>query len=187
MNIAMNNRIYSAFAAVILWFPGASVALDYAEFIFNVNVPKNTCNISVNGDGPNSIDFGTLPLNKLKNEAGQGKIKKSFTVTLSNCKNNFFSGNVVKISGNYVNDGYLDIPENREFAVRISDKNNAVQSDNVFYSPMNDVIWSGIDGSVMSKDFTAYIMCKNGIADCSASDGNLGEFKSSITLMYLAD
>lgn len=187
MNIAMNNRIYSAFAAAMLLFPGASGALDYAEFTFNVKVPKNTCNLSVNGDGPNSIDFGTLPLSKLQNDAGQGKVKKNFTVTLSNCKNNLFSGNVVKISGNYVNDGYLDIPENREFAVRISDKSNAVQADKVFYSPTNNVIWSGINGSALSKDFTAYIMCKNGIADCSKSDGNLGEFKASVTLTYLAD
>lgn len=183
----MNSRIYSVFSAAILLFPCASGALDYAEFTFNVNVPKNTCNISVNGDGPNSIDFGTLQLNKLKNEARQGKLKKNFTVTLSNCKNALFSGNVVKISGNYVNDGYLDIPGKREFAVRISDKTSAVQTDNVFYSPTNNVIWSGINGSVMSKDFTAYIMCKNGIADCSASDGNLGEFKATVTLMYMAD
>lgn len=183
----MNNRIYSTLAPAILLFSCASGALDYAEFTFNVKVPKNTCNISVNGDSPNSIDFGTLPLNKLKNEAGQGKVKKNFTVTLSNCKNNSFSGSVVKISGNYVNDGYLDIPGKREFAVRISDKSDAVQADNVFYSPTNNVIWSNINGTALNKDFTAYIMCKNGIADCSVSDGNLGEFKASVTLMYLAD
>ncbi len=187
MNITIKNKIYSALTAVILLFPQFSSAQDYAEFTFNVNVPKNTCSISISGDGPNSIDFGTLSTGKLKSEAGLGNIKKNFTVALSNCKNNLFSGNVVKISGNYVNDGYLDIPGNREFSVRISDKSSAVQADNVFYSPTNNVIWSDINGSVMSKNFTAYIMCKNGIADCSVSDGNLGEFKASITLMYLAD
>lgn len=162
---------------------------DSAEFSFDVRVLKNTCHILIEGDAPNLVDFGILHTSKLKDDAKNGLVKKPFTVKLERCKNNDFTGSYIEISGNFVNDGFLDDPGNKDFAVRISDKNNAKQSDKVFFSNEvpNNKMWSDFTGNSLSKTFYTYIMCKNGISDCSATVDNIGDFKATITLTYMAD
>lgn len=176
------------FTIAILFLSGISpiFAADDAEFIFNVTVPKNTCNIIIEGTSINKVDFGSVPLKRLASDANNGNIKKPFQVKLSNCQNTSFSGNYLKISGNYVNDGFLDSPEGKDFAIRISDKDGAKASDNVFFA--NDSkIWTNIAANNMNKTFYTYVMCKKGVADCSTKTENLGQFKSTITITYFAD
>ncbi|HCM62826.1 MAG TPA: type 1 fimbrial protein [Morganella sp. (in: Bacteria)] len=155
--------------------------------IFTVKVLANTCEITVEGTAVNMVDFGSIPLEKFKTDAAAGNIKKDFIVKLVRCKNNNFTNNKILISGNYINDGYLDSPENKNFAVRISDKNNAKQSDDVFFTKVKNTMWSGFTSSSDTKTFTAYLMCRNGIADCSASAENVGNFKATVTLTYMVD
>lgn len=162
-------------------------AADTAEFTFNVKILANTCEIAVDGTAANIVDFGSIPLEKFKSDAAAGKIKKEFNVRLVNCKNNNFTKNKILISGNYSNNGYLDSPGSKNFAVRISDKNNATQSEDVFFTEQKNTMWTGFTSSSDQKTFTAYLMCRNGVADCSASADNVGAFKATLTLTYMVD
>lgn len=162
-------------------------AADNAEFTFNVRIMANTCEIAVEGTSVNMVDFGSVPLEKFKTDAAAGNLKKDFVVKLVRCKNENFTNNKILISGNYSNDGFLDSPGNKSFAVRISDKNNAKQSDDVFFNQQKNTLWSGFTSATDAKTFTAYLMCKNGVSDCSGTPENVGDFKATVTLNYVVD
>ncbi|MFW0929252.1 MULTISPECIES: fimbrial protein [unclassified Providencia] len=156
------------------------------EFTFNVTVPKNTCEIAIKGTSNNVVDFGNIPLHKFKKDASDGKLKLPFTVTLSKCKTKNFENNYLTLEGNYTqNDGFLDDP-GKTFAVRISKKDNANPADQDFITNTNKVIWNNIVEDQLSKDFYAYVMCKNNTINCAVDD-NIGKFKATLTLTYIAD
>lgn len=157
------------------------------EFKFEVTVPKNTCDITVDGTSLNKVDFGNIPMSKFKNEVPQGNVKLAFDVKLSNCKNNTFSGSYISLTGNYIEEfnGFLD-DAGKEFAIRISPKSNATQGDTDFYTNVNNKIWTNIDKSNMSKTYYAYVMCKTGETSC-ASNANTGDFKATLTLTFVSD
>lgn len=180
---------YLLMATVPLLFFRSEIlpAADNAEFTFNVKILANTCEIAVDGTSANIVDFGSIPLEKFKSDAAAGNIKREFTVKLVRCKSNNFTNNKVLISGNYVNNGYLDSPGSKNFAVRISDKSNATQSEDVFFTTAKNTMWTGFTSATATKTFTAYLMCRNGITDCSASAENLGDFKATVTLTYMVD
>lgn len=164
-----------------------SMAAGTHDFIFNLHIPKNTCEITVEGNGQkNIVDFGSVPLNKFKGDAAQGKIKLPFNVVLTNCKTKNYEGNYIKLTGNYTdNDGFLDDAD-KSFAVRISEKESAVSGDNVFFTQINNKMWKDIVEGNNTKTFYAYVMCKNSIQNC-ADDKNVGKFKVTLTLTYVAD
>lgn len=156
------------------------------DFTFYLTIPKNSCEINISGTSKNIVDFGNLPLDKFKSQASEGKIVLPFDVKLTDCKTTPFSTDYISISGNYtVNDGFLD-DSNKTFAVRISEQDNAIQSDNVFYTNTNNRIWKNINENDMTKRFYAYVMCKNGVTNC-AIDSNVGKFKATLTLTYVSD
>lgn len=183
----MKTTIKSIIAISCLSFSSVIFSADHAEFVFNVRVLQNTCNIAIEGTSKNKVDFGSIPIKKLASDANNGAIKLPFIVTLSDCKNSNFSGNYIQISGNYVNNGYLDSPAGKDFAIRISDKDGAKSSDNSFFSDTKNKIWTNISGNNLNKTFYAYVMCKNGVTNCSNTAGNVGKFKATVTLTYLAD
>ncbi|WP_413492629.1 fimbrial protein [Morganella psychrotolerans] len=183
----MKKYLFMATISLLFLWSRILTAADNAEFTFNVKVLANTCEIAVEGTAANIVDFGSVPLEKFKSDAAAGNIKKEFIVKLVRCRNNNFTKNKILISGNYINDGYLDSPGSKNFAVRISDKNNATQSQNVFFTNVNNTMWTGFTSATATKTFTAYLMCRNGIADCSASAENVGNFKATVTLTYMVD
>jgi len=166
-------------------FVGSSYSSQ--EFTFDVTIPKNTCDVSVVGTSANKIDFGSIPLEKFKDDVPQGKYKSEFKVNLSNCKNTSFSGAYVSLSGIYndQNNGFLD-DVGKTFAIRISKKANATQSDTDFFTNTNNKIWTNITATNMSNTYYAYVMCKTGVNNCS-DDQNVGKFKSTLTLTFVAD
>lgn len=157
------------------------------EFTFNLTVPKNTCDVKVVGTSNNVVDFGNIPISKFKSDVPEGKLKLPFSVTLSNCKTNNYDGVYLTLSGNYIadNNGYLD-ESNKTFAVRISNKDNAKQSDTDFITETNNKLIPKITGTPVTETFYAYIMCKTGESQC-ADDVNVGGFKSTLTLTLIAD
>lgn len=186
MNALLKNNY--GFMFILFGYMGGAIALTPGthEFTFNVTVPKNTCEIAIQGTSNNIVDFGNIPLHKFKADASDGKIKLPFTVILSNCKTKNFENNYITLEGNYTqNDGFLDEP-GKTFGVRISKKDNAKPADQDFITNSNKVLWSNIVEGQLSKDFYAYVMCKNNITNC-AIDQNIGKFKATLTLTYVAD
>ncbi|WP_272690399.1 fimbrial protein [Providencia sp. PROV152] len=189
----MNLFKYSGFLTLIAstLFINYSVAAPTKgsqTFEFNLTVPKNTCNIQVVGTSNNIVDFGNVALAKLKSDSASGKLKLPFSINLSDCRSTHFDKNYITIDGNFVaeNNGYLDDAGSKTFAIRISDKENAVQSDDVFFNTTKKTVWDNISENEMSKQYYAYLMCKDGMSDC-ASDANIGAFKATFTLTYVSD
>lgn len=162
------------------------------EFVFNLSVPKNTCDILITGTSQNVVDFKNITLSKFKSDSDvpQGKVKLPFEVVLNNCKTKNFENSYITLSGNEANDGYLDSPLNKTFAVRISEKDNAQQSDTDFFDSNNNKIWVNSVSTPMSesgkKTYYAYIMCKGNANGC-ADDSNVGKFQSTLTLTFISD
>ncbi|HGN3507067.1 TPA: fimbrial protein [Providencia stuartii] len=191
MNFKRNNLIFAVTLGVCMLFGNANANAKDKEGVdieFNVTVPKNTCDILIEGTSQNVIDFGSIALARLKSDSAEGKVKLPFSIKLAECKNNDFANNYITLDGNYVveNNGFLDDPGERTFAIRISDKETATQADDVFFDKNKNKIWTNIQENVMEKQFYAYLMCKNGLKDC-ASDANIGQFKSTFTLTYMVD
>ncbi|MEY0302255.1 fimbrial protein [Providencia manganoxydans] len=159
----------------------------FAEFSFMVHIPKNTCEVVINGTSANMIDFGNIPLNKFKSDASTGALKSAFTVKLANCRNNNFSDTRITLDGNYIEatNGFMDT-EGKTFAVRISDKDNAIQASTDFFTNKNNTIWKDIKDDKQEKKYYAYLMCKTGVGDCSGNE-NIGKFKATLTLTFISD
>ncbi|AMG68092.1 type 1 fimbrial protein [Providencia stuartii] len=157
------------------------------DFVFNVHVPKNTCDIIIEGTSNNTVDFGNIPISKFKSDVPEGKVKLPFNVKLQNCKTTNFQGAYIKLSGSYSeeNNGFLD-DNGKSFAVRISNKDNATPSDTDFFTEQNNKMWTGINSTNMNRTYYAYVMCKTGASECAGNE-NVGKFKATLTLTFIAD
>lgn len=155
------------------------------EFSFDVFVPKNTCDISVQGTSVNLVDFGNVPLKQLELDASQGKVKLPFRVSIISCKTTNYDNNYITLTGNYTNDGFMD-DVNKTFAVRISEKDNLLPNSPDYVTDKNTILWKDIKSNNVNKTFYAYLMCKNGVQNC-AVDQNVGRFKATLTMTYMTD
>lgn len=157
------------------------------DFTFNLTVPKNTCDINIEGTSANKVDFGNIPISKFKSDVPTGNLKLPFKVTIQNCKTKNHDGAYISLTGNYKaeQNGFLD-DAGKTFAIRISNKNNATQGDADFVTEQNNKLFPKIEETALSKTFYAYVMCKTGTTEC-ADDVNVGSFKATLTLTYVSD
>ncbi|MEX6197032.1 fimbrial protein [Providencia stuartii] len=113
MNFKRNNLIFAVTLGVCMLFGNANAKdKEGVDIEFNVTVPKNTCDILIEGTSQNVIDFGSIALARLKSDSAEGKVKLPFSIKLAECKNNDFANNYITLDGNYVveNNGFLDDP-----------------------------------------------------------------------------